>query len=56
MNEYGGTAAMKGWDESKAFPLVPSEAQNASKSYSVCKQEAETIGGYVVGSLVRWRP
>ena len=55
MNGYEDTAAMNRWDESKCFPLVPSEAQNASKSYSVCEQEAETMGGNVVaGSLVGW--
>ena len=55
MNGYEDTAAMNRWDESKCFPFVPSEAQNASKSYSVCEQEAETMGGNVVaGSLVGW--
>lgn len=37
INGYGGTAAVKRWDECKPIPLVLSEAQNANKSYSVCK-------------------
>lgn len=49
-----GAAALQGWAESRQIPLAPSEAQNASKNYSVCQQERRRLDG--CGQSPRGRP
>lgn len=48
---YRGVAAVQRWAGSRRSPLIPSEAQKASKSCSVCQQKRETADGHVADCL-----
>lgn len=48
---YRGVAAVQRWAGSRHSPLIPSEAQKATKSCFVCQQKRQTADGHVADCL-----